>query len=143
MFIRFDRIHERDGRTDGHTDRQTDRHRMTGPRLHSIAQQKYIKIFKHIVSTFGKLLFVEVYSLNQLTSTIWIKRCHVWRNHSSEDVYTQTVSFTLVAHSRMNKSFLSHHVLVYLVYKSRGLKQKLTRSLRERKLRQGRNVNRK
>jgi len=24
MFIRFDRIHERDGRTDGRTDRQTD-----------------------------------------------------------------------------------------------------------------------
>jgi len=26
MFIRFDRIHERDGRTDGRTDRQTDMH---------------------------------------------------------------------------------------------------------------------
>jgi len=40
MFIRFDRIHERDRHTDRQTDRHTDtawRHR---PRLHSIAQQR-------------------------------------------------------------------------------------------------------
>jgi len=29
MFIRFDRIHERDGHIDRRTDGQTDRHRMT------------------------------------------------------------------------------------------------------------------
>jgi len=36
MFIRFDRIHERDGQTD----RQTDAAWQNRPRLHSIARQK-------------------------------------------------------------------------------------------------------
>jgi len=40
MFIRFDRMYERDRRTDGRTDGQTNTAWRQRPRLHSIARQK-------------------------------------------------------------------------------------------------------
>jgi len=53
MFIRFDRIHERDR----HTDRQTDRHRMTAKT--AIAQHRAaIKVF--IIKRFKCLLIQKV-----------------------------------------------------------------------------------
>jgi len=45
IFIRFDRIHERDRRTDKRTDRLR-RMTTTRPRLHSIARQKASKVSK-------------------------------------------------------------------------------------------------
>ena len=55
MFVRFDRVHERDRRTDGHTDTAW-RHR---PRLHSIAQKN--QSIDH-----NTIDFLSVYSCNKV-----------------------------------------------------------------------------
>jgi len=101
MFIRFDRMYERDGRTDGQTNRQTDwktdtawQHR---PRLHSIARHKWLKpyhLHEENLQCKGPFIATQLNStqtqLNstQLNSTAWTtvdSVCRSWRYKQKHD----------------------------------------------------------